>query len=190
MYVRRDCLDQTGLLDADAFPRGYGEENDWCMRAGFLDWEHVIDDATVIYHVRAASFGAAKGELLAQGRRIIDERYPNYSREVGQAFSSRAVQRARRRIQQVVDALQTKSALVKPRLLYVVHKRSWETDKKLLETRILPLWGERIISEIHRDEVEELQATFIRVGYKSSTVNPLPGPGQVCLLPGRALGGD
>lgn len=52
-----------------------------------------------------------------------------------------------------------------------VHKRSWETDKKLLETRILPLWGERIISEIHRDEVEELQATFIRVGYKTSTVN-------------------
>ena len=45
MYVRRDCLDATGLLDEEAFPRGYGEENDFCMRAGKLGWSHVIDDA-------------------------------------------------------------------------------------------------------------------------------------------------
>jgi GT2 family glycosyltransferase len=37
MYVRRDCLDETGKLDADAFPRGYGEEND-LLHAGPTAW--------------------------------------------------------------------------------------------------------------------------------------------------------
>ena len=33
-YLRRDALDQVGLLREDAFAQGYGEENDWCWRAG------------------------------------------------------------------------------------------------------------------------------------------------------------
>ena len=33
MYLRRAALDEVGLFDAQAFPQGYGEENDWCRRA-------------------------------------------------------------------------------------------------------------------------------------------------------------
>ena len=32
LYVRRAALDQIGGFDAEAFGRGYGEENDFCMR--------------------------------------------------------------------------------------------------------------------------------------------------------------
>ena len=31
MYIRRDCLDAVGLLRADVFAQGYGEENDFCF---------------------------------------------------------------------------------------------------------------------------------------------------------------
>ncbi|MCF8104309.1 MAG: glycosyltransferase [Desulfohalobiaceae bacterium] len=123
MYIRRDCLDETGLLDAEAFPRGYGEENDWCLRAGRQGWQHVIDDATWIYHVRAVSFAGEKTELIRQGRRIIDKRYPEYSQAVREAFSSPALQQARRRIQQTLESTRPADAAVKPRLLYVIS--SW-----------------------------------------------------------------
>jgi GT2 family glycosyltransferase len=33
MYIRRTCLDEVGLFDAERFGRGYGEENDFCRRA-------------------------------------------------------------------------------------------------------------------------------------------------------------
>ncbi|MGI4957045.1 MAG: glycosyltransferase family 2 protein, partial [Janthinobacterium lividum] len=49
MYIRRDCLDVVGLLDAEAFPRGYGEENDFCMRALRMGFRHIVDDRTFIY---------------------------------------------------------------------------------------------------------------------------------------------
>ena len=41
MYIRRDCLDAVGPFDEAAFGRGYGEENDFCLRASHLGWRHV-----------------------------------------------------------------------------------------------------------------------------------------------------
>jgi GT2 family glycosyltransferase len=78
MYVRRDCLAEIGGFDADAFPRGYGEENDFCMRARAVGWTHVLDDATYVRHERAASFGAEKTALLKQGLAVLRSRYPDY----------------------------------------------------------------------------------------------------------------
>ncbi|MCW5853672.1 MAG: glycosyltransferase family 2 protein [Anaerolineae bacterium] len=56
MYLRRDALDAVGLFDEAHFGRGYGEENDWCMRARKAGWRHVLDDATYIYHQGQVSF--------------------------------------------------------------------------------------------------------------------------------------
>ncbi|MFB0491362.1 hypothetical protein ABIE45_003948 [Methylobacterium sp. OAE515] len=33
MYMTAEALDAVGPLDAEAFGKGYGEENDWCLRA-------------------------------------------------------------------------------------------------------------------------------------------------------------
>ena len=33
MYIRRECLAATGLFREDVFAQGYGEENDFCLRA-------------------------------------------------------------------------------------------------------------------------------------------------------------
>jgi GT2 family glycosyltransferase/glycosyltransferase involved in cell wall biosynthesis len=56
MYIRRAALDDLGLFD-EAFGLGYGEENDFCMRASARGWEHVADDATFIHHAGERSFG-------------------------------------------------------------------------------------------------------------------------------------
>src|SRR5690606_11375741 len=63
MYIKRSAIDDIGLFDAEAFPRGYGEEGDLCMRARAAGWVNVVDDATIVYHQRSASFGAEKAEL-------------------------------------------------------------------------------------------------------------------------------
>jgi GT2 family glycosyltransferase len=117
MYLRRDCLDQVGTLDAEAFPRGYGEENDFCMRATRLGWSHVIDDATLIYHVRSASFGNEKLELIRKGRAILDQRYPDYSALVRDFARDRRVHRARQRIAAVLAEGPDRVEPVAPRFL-------------------------------------------------------------------------
>lgn len=119
MYIRRDCLDEVGPLDATAFPRGYGEENDFCMRAGRLGWQHVVDDATLIYHVRSASFGDAKTDLMKQGRAIIDQRYPEYTTAVRTAFSSAEIISTRDRVKETINVIGNEKA-IKPRILFVI----------------------------------------------------------------------
>lgn len=57
MYLRRDCLDAIGDFDAQTFGRGYGEENDWCMRAARAGWTHRLCDDAFVAHEGQASFG-------------------------------------------------------------------------------------------------------------------------------------
>lgn len=67
LYLRRSLIDAVGEMDVASFPRGYGEENDFCMRAGRLGWEHVVDDRTFVRHRRAASFGRTLSGVGGRG---------------------------------------------------------------------------------------------------------------------------
>ena len=40
MYIRRDCLNAIGYFDEVTFGYGYGEENDWCIRALKAKWRN------------------------------------------------------------------------------------------------------------------------------------------------------
>lgn len=57
MYLRRACLDRVGDFDAQTFGKGYGEENDWCMRASAAGWTHRLCDDAFVAHQGQASFG-------------------------------------------------------------------------------------------------------------------------------------
>jgi len=127
MYVRRECIEQIGVLDAEAFPRGYGEENDFCMRAGKAGWRHVIDDSTLVYHVRSASFGDEKNPLMKQGRAIIDQRYPEYTKSVREFIADPLVAKARDNVRLAVNKNNDKK--VKVRVLYVISTRTGGTPQ-------------------------------------------------------------
>ena len=60
LYIRRACLDAVGLLRADVFAQGYGEENDFCLRARHLGWRHVAAPGVFVAHVGGHSFGARR----------------------------------------------------------------------------------------------------------------------------------
>ena len=119
MFVNRACLDAVGALDAVAFPRGYGEENDFCMRAGRAGWVHLVDDRTYVFHDRSKSFGAQKEALIAAGRAVIDARYPEYKQAIGVFRHGTALALARLRARQALaDCADRRAAL--PRVLFVV----------------------------------------------------------------------
>lgn len=132
MYISRSCLDEIGVLDADAFPRGYGEENDFCMRAVRAGWRNVIDDRTYVFHERSKSFGDAKTELMSAGRQTIDRRYPEYGKAI-QVFSSGVkIQLARLRAKQALAVCPTLNL----RVLFVVSTQTGgtpQTNRDLME---------------------------------------------------------
>lgn len=103
MFVSRDCIDAVGNFDADAFPRGYGEENDFCMRAGREGWSHVIDDCTYVFHDRSKSFGDTKTELSVAGRKIVDSRFPEYGKAIRVFHTSSEILTARYRGRQALQ---------------------------------------------------------------------------------------
>ncbi len=82
MFIRRRALRQTGLFDADRFKLGYGEENDFCLRASALGWRHRIACDTFVYHKGSVSFGDRMKKLTARAMALVVERFPNYQRDI------------------------------------------------------------------------------------------------------------
>ena len=91
MYIRRKALDEVGLFDAERFTVGYGEENDFCLRATALGWQHRLACDIFVYHKGSISFGSRKTKLAAQARKLILERYPEYESDVARHVSTGAV---------------------------------------------------------------------------------------------------
>jgi glycosyltransferase involved in cell wall biosynthesis len=116
LYLRRDMLDAVGLLDAAAFPRGYGEENDLSMRAAHAGFRHVLDDRTYVRHRQSASFGGMKAGLMAAGRAVVDERYPEYVRLVRSLATDEAMLGVRWRLRRAFSS----GRRPRPRLLFVI----------------------------------------------------------------------
>ena len=82
MYIRRDCLAQVGPFDAQTFGLGYGEENDFCLRARAMGWRHVLAADCYVAHVGGASFSTRKRALFENAMAVLDRLYPAYHAEV------------------------------------------------------------------------------------------------------------
>ena len=95
MYLRRAAIDDVGVFDEDAFGRGYGEENDWCLRATAKGWKHLLAADVFVYHAGGASFGSDASEYQANALKVISERYPNYNRGIAQFVEADPIEAAR-----------------------------------------------------------------------------------------------
>lgn len=117
MYMRRDAIDDVGLLDDLHFPRGYGEENDWCMRAGERGWRHAIALRAYVHHVNAVSFGSDAKTLLREEARLqLEQLHPDYAPRVKRAFGEGTALTVQR---QAMDrAIRERPA--RPRVMFVV----------------------------------------------------------------------
>ena len=82
MYIKRACLDQVGLFDAERFGKGYGEENDFSMRAEEKGWLNVLCADTFVFHQGGASFQSEKTGLQARASEVLRALHPDYEEKV------------------------------------------------------------------------------------------------------------
>ena len=54
--IKRKVIDKIGYFDDVSFPRGYGEENDYCFRATDAGFILALATHTYIYHAKSKSY--------------------------------------------------------------------------------------------------------------------------------------
>ncbi|MBI3957876.1 MAG: glycosyltransferase [Chloroflexi bacterium] len=65
LLVRRQLLDVIGYFDEDAFRAGYGEENDFALRARKAGWKLALADDAYVYHAQSRSYSHERRRQLS-----------------------------------------------------------------------------------------------------------------------------
>lgn len=83
MYIRRACLEQIGYFNYELFGKGYGEENDLCVRAENAGWQNLIATDVFVRHYGSSSFsGTVRQERVKHALKTLDEVHPQYQKSV------------------------------------------------------------------------------------------------------------
>ena len=165
MYITRRCIEQVGYFDAQRFGRGYGEENDFCLRASGLGFKHLLCADNFVYHRGAVSFGPESESLMQKAMEQLRALYPAYDQQIASHVAADPARQLRRRI----DFVRLRRSN-KPRLLFINHCLGGGTDKHVLELAYLlepqfeililkPHEGTKVILEWARTD-EELKLYF------------------------------
>jgi GT2 family glycosyltransferase len=105
MLVRRAALRMLGGFDAATFGAGYGEENDFCLRADAMGWRNVLCPTAYVVHHGGASFAplgmAPNGDNLAR----LLARWPDYHERVARFILRDPLLPLRERLQARLEAL-------------------------------------------------------------------------------------
>ena len=96
MAISRRAIERVGRFDAAVFGRGYGEENDFSMRAVAAGMRNVLCDDVYVAHVGGRSFGPLGLRPNDQSMQRLLARHPAYLDRV-QAFIAADPLAARRR---------------------------------------------------------------------------------------------
>lgn len=125
LYLRRDALDQVGLLREDAFAQGYGEENDWCWRARQAGWRHGAALGVYVGHVGGQSFGPARTHLLRRNLAVLNALHPGYDAAIAEWVRADPLAPMRRRI----DERRWQAAGVDGAVVLITHSGGGGVDR-------------------------------------------------------------
>lgn len=89
LYIKRTLIDDLGYFDEENFAQGYGEENDYALRAGKAGWQLAVCDSVYIYHAQSKSYSHERRKQLAdRAGQILTDKH-------GQALIDQGVQHCR-----------------------------------------------------------------------------------------------
>lgn len=112
MGMNREAIRQVGLLDAEKYTRGFGEENDWCQRALKKGFCNVQVENLFVYHKHGGSFvSEEKQRLIESHSQILAKDYPSYDMEVTRFIQRDQNGGLRRLLELLIDTHETKSIL-------------------------------------------------------------------------------
>ncbi len=64
--IKRAVMNTIGYLDEETFPKGYGEENDYCLRARDAGFKLVVADDAYVFHAKSKSFTHERRKVLSK----------------------------------------------------------------------------------------------------------------------------
>ncbi|WP_447958036.1 glycosyltransferase [Vreelandella sp. EE7] len=128
MYIRREALNDVGLFDVENFGKGYGEENDFCMRTLKAGWCHLHALDVFAWHKGSVSFGDSQPERVTKALQVLHELHPDYESRVHKFIGEDPAHQARLNI----DLARLRGSQ-KPRILMVNHQRGGGTERHCQE---------------------------------------------------------
>ena len=128
MYIRRQCLEEIGSFDEANFGKGYGEENDFCVRAQHAGWVNLHALDTFVRHAGGISFGDSKSDREHQAMVTLNRLHPKYEPEVLDFVKADPASTARN----MIDVARITS-MGKPVVLNVTHNREGGTLRHIQE---------------------------------------------------------
>ncbi|EKS30297.1 glycoside hydrolase family 99-like domain-containing protein [Afipia felis] len=119
--ITREAVNSLGYFDEVAFKDGYGEENDYCLRAFRAGIWSVIATNTFVYHAKSKSYSAARRAPLA--RKGQAQLYKTHGRWFFNAN---------------VEILKEHPDLERMRIMF---RRMWPKGQKPQDNFAEPIWG-------------------------------------------------
>ena len=127
-YIKRSLLREIGAFDP-VFGLGYGEENDFCMRARNAGYRNVLCEDTLVLHLGNRSFDAKKKALSEKNTRLLLDRHPDYQTQVMDFIRADPLRPLR-------EAAQSQYAIVaagahRPGILHIQHGKGGGTENHI-----------------------------------------------------------
>jgi len=171
MFVRRKAIDALGAFDM-AFGAGYGEENDFCLRAASAGWRNVLADDAFVVHAGGRSFAGRKVELGSRNLERLLARHPHYDEMVSRYIAADPLRALRQAAQTRLDIHAPLSGV-----LHVIHHHGGgtETHVRQLIAASRDQWrhylvvavGDRWQVEAHRHDASVVTFAFTREPHES-----------------------
>lgn len=127
VFIRHDCLAANGLFRSDIFAQGYGEENDFSLRARQLGYRHVAATGAFVAHHGSVSFRSAGRALNARNVRILNRLYPGYDQVIADWIKNDPLAPARRRL----DLARFKAGVKPASILLISHNHGGGVARKI-----------------------------------------------------------
>jgi FkbM family methyltransferase len=81
-YITRASLNDIGLFDEATFGKGYGEENDFCVRASDRGWKNLHALDIFVFHSGETSFAETAQSSKQRGLQALLRKHPDYEKVV------------------------------------------------------------------------------------------------------------
>jgi len=76
LLIKRAVLNRIGPFDEKRFGEGYGEENDYAIRAAKAGFELAVADDTYVYHYQSRSYSHERRKVLAErANKLLHEKH-------------------------------------------------------------------------------------------------------------------
>ena len=168
--IRKDVLNNIGLLDEDAFPMGYGEENDLCLRVSEAGYKLAIADNCYVFHAKSKSFGSDNKAKLSQigHQKLIQKHGDRFIDKLEQTKQSCSLNQVRRDLINHLSKIIDKTSPHDLRILFLLPVKGGSGGAHSVIQEVIAMRNLHVDAKIAilEDHLEDFEATYGDLGDK------------------------